>query len=185
MKQVHTSSDSPSDPAGLRYDPRVREVMTAFTQGGDTLALEAAAATRAAHHAVERLRSHGSEGRGLSSGALDVLIRLSAAPDGMSIGELARAGDVTSRNITGLVDTLERDSLARRAPDPQDRRAVRVHITDAGRAWLDSFRHPTQHAMSAVFHGFTPDELAQLRHLCLRLVDNQRRIEQYLAPGGQ
>lgn len=36
--------------------------------------------------------------------------------------------------------------------------------------------------MSAVFQGFSEGELAQLRHLCLRLVENQHRIEQYLNP---
>ncbi|WP_406196911.1 MarR family transcriptional regulator [Kitasatospora sp. NBC_01560] len=176
--------------------------MTGFTHNGDTLALEAAAAARSAFHAVERLRTHGTQGRGLSSGALDVLIRLNAAagvpgpaepgtadrtdrtdpaaPAGLTVGELARAGGVSSRNVTGLVDTLEREGLARRLPDPRDRRAVLVAVTADGRAWLEEFREPTERAMAAVFHGFSPEELGQLRHLCLRLVENQQRIEQYL-----
>ncbi|MEE4418886.1 MULTISPECIES: hypothetical protein [Streptomyces] len=37
--------------------------------------------------------------------------------------------------------------------------------------------------MSAVFRGFTPAELAQFRHMCLRLVENQQRIEHYLRTG--
>ncbi|WP_327675977.1 MarR family winged helix-turn-helix transcriptional regulator [Kitasatospora sp. NBC_00458] len=163
--------------------------MTTFTHDGDTLALEAAAAARSAFHAVERLRAHGSEGRGLSAGALDVLVRLGAAggdadgPAGLTVGELARAGGVSSRNVTGLVDTLEREGLARRSADPHDRRAVRVTATPEGLAWLEAFRAPTERAMAAVFRGFSPDELAQLRHLCLRLVENQRRVEAYLAAG--
>ncbi|MFI1919075.1 MarR family winged helix-turn-helix transcriptional regulator [Nocardia sp. NPDC020380] len=144
-------------------------------------ALEAAAALRSAWQAVDRLRSRGAGGRGLSTGALDVLGRLGAADHELSIGELARACGVSSRNVTGLVDTLEGNELVRRVPDPRDRRSVRVAITDAGREWLDSFRQPTDRAMSAIFAGFSADELAQLRHLCLRVVENQQRIEQYLA----
>ncbi|WP_278249050.1 hypothetical protein [Streptosporangium minutum] len=34
--------------------------------------------------------------------------------------------------------------------------------------------------MAAVFRGFTPAQLTQLRHLCLRLVENQHRLDQYL-----
>ncbi|WP_310723380.1 MarR family transcriptional regulator [Streptomyces sp. N2A] len=88
---------------------------------------KAAAAVRSASQAVDRLCSQGAAGRGLSAGALDVLVRLGAAPDeGLSIGELARAGGVSSRNITGLVDTLERDHLVKRVQDRHDRRSVRV-----------------------------------------------------------
>ncbi|MFD9409730.1 MarR family winged helix-turn-helix transcriptional regulator [Streptomyces sp. NPDC059989] len=155
--------------------------MQAFAAGDSTLALETAAAVRSASQAVDRLRSHGAGGRGLSAGALDVLARLSTATDqGLSIGELARAAGVSSRNVTGLVDTLERDGLAQRVQDQHDRRSVRATITPAGLDWLDNFRQPTRRAMSAVFQNFTEDELARFRDLCLRMVENQQRIEQYL-----
>ncbi|MFF2547695.1 MarR family winged helix-turn-helix transcriptional regulator [Kitasatospora sp. NPDC058063] len=192
MKQVNKSPESPAGPLGRDaegrlYDSRVRTAMGAFTKGGDTLALEAAAAARSAFHAVEKLRAHGSQGRGLSAGALDVLVRLGAAGKagdageaGLTVGELARAGGVSPRNATGLVDTLEREGLARRSPDPNDRRAVLVTATPEGLAWLEEFRVPTERAMAAVFRGFSPEEMAQLRHLCLRLVENQQQIEQYL-----
>lgn len=181
MKQVHNSDSLARDPDGLLYDPGVRDSMQAFVAGDDTLALETAAAVRSASQAVDRLRSHGAGGRGLSAGALDVLARLSTATDqGLSIGELARAAGVSSRNVTGLVDTLERDGLAHRVQDQHDRRSVRARIAPAGRDWLDNFRQPTQRAMSAVFQGFTEDELARFRDLCLRMVENQQRIEQYL-----
>lgn len=45
---------------------------------------------------------------------------------------LARALDVTPRNVTGLVDGLVRDGLVTREPDPQDRRATRVTLTETG-----------------------------------------------------
>ncbi|MEU6670419.1 hypothetical protein [Streptomyces sp. NPDC046727] len=55
----------------------------------------------------------------------------------------------------GLVDTLERDGLARRVQNQRDRRSVRVRIAPAGRERLDAFRQPTRRAMSAVFRtGF-------------------------------
>ncbi|MGW6692097.1 MarR family winged helix-turn-helix transcriptional regulator [Streptomyces sp. NPDC054961] len=183
MKHVHNSGLA-RDPDGSLYDPGVRDSMLAFSAGGDTRALETAAAVRSASQAVDRLRSHGAGGRGLSAGALDVLARLSAAVDeGLSIGELARAAGVSSRNVTGLVDTLERDGLAQRVQDQNDRRSVRARITPVGLDWLDAFRQPTQRAMSAVFQGFTEDDLARFRDLCLRVVENQQRIEQYLNAG--
>jgi DNA-binding MarR family transcriptional regulator len=166
MSQVST------DPDGTLFDARVRSAMSQFTDGGDTLAFEAAAAVRTAFQAVERLRSHGTDSRGLSSGALDILIQLSTAPDGMAPNALAQAGGVSARNVTGLLDTLQRDGLIERSPDPNDRRSIRATITPTGREWLDAFRKPSQLAMAAVFRGFSQDELTQLRHLCLRLAGN-------------
>ncbi|MFF1869798.1 MarR family transcriptional regulator [Streptomyces sp. CB03911] len=185
MKDVHNSEGLAHDPDGSLYDLGVRASMRVFAAGEDTGALEAAAAVRSASQAIDRLRAHGAGGRGLSAGALDVLARLSAAgeDEGLSIGELARAAGVSSRNVTGLVDTLERDGLARRVQDRHDRRSVRVRITVAGQDWLAAFRQPTQRAMSAVFQGFTEADLARFRHLCLRLVENQHRIEEYLGAG--
>jgi len=167
MKYVH-------DEEGL-YDPAVRAAMERFADNGDTTLFEAAAAVRAAAHAVDRLRAAGSERRSLSSGAADLLLRLSDG-DPAGVGELARAAGVSSRNVTGLVDTLERAGMVGRAPDPDDRRAVLVSITEAGQDWVTDFRKPAQLAMSAVFHGFSTEEVARLRDLCLRLVVNQQAV---------
>lgn len=71
---------------------------------------------------------------------------------------------------------VREEGFVRRDPDPADRRSVLARITPAGLAWLEAFRAPTHRAMAAVFHGFTDTELDQLRHLCLRLVENQQRI---------
>ena len=152
--------------------------MGAFALEGYTLALEAAAAVRSAAQAVDRLRGHGAGGRGLSAGALDILVRLNTGPEeGVSIGDLARAAGVSSRNVTGLVDTLAQDELVERVQDRRDRRSVRVCLTAAGREWLTAFRVPTNRAMDALFAGFTPDDLSRFRHLCLRLAENQRGID--------
>ncbi|MEW9529516.1 MarR family winged helix-turn-helix transcriptional regulator [Microbispora sp. NPDC049125] len=178
MKDVHTYE---SDSDGFLYDPRVRAAMAQLTDDdADLLVFEAGAAVRAAGHAVERMRAHGSEGRGVSAGALDLLVRLNGSERGISIGELARSAGVSSRNVTGLVDTLERDGLVRRVADPKDRRSVLAEITSAGRAWMEAFRRPSQLAMRAMFDGFAPGDLAALRDLCLRLAANQRRLADHL-----
>lgn len=48
--------------------------------------------------------------------------------------ELAEAAGVTRATMTGLVDTLERDGLVRREPDPKDRRMMWVLLTPKGEA---------------------------------------------------
>jgi DNA-binding MarR family transcriptional regulator len=158
------------DSDGLR-DPSVRDAMVRFA-GEATGPFETAAAVRAAAHAVERLGSLGE--RSLSAGAVDLLLRVDGGAAG--VGELARSAGFSSRNVTGLVDTLERAGLVRRERDPGDRRAVLVTITDAGHGWVADFREPARRAMAALFHGFADDEVSRLRDLCLRLVVNQEAI---------
>ncbi|SEF37460.1 DNA-binding transcriptional regulator, MarR family [Amycolatopsis pretoriensis] len=171
-------NDLSNDPDDSLYSPDVRSALAGFTHGEDTGALEAAAAVRAAARSLDALRSHGTDSRGLSPGALDILIRLSSAE--ANIKDLAASAGVSSRNVTGLVDTLERAGHAVRVPDPRDRRSVLVRITDEGRSWLEDFRRPSQLAMAALFRGFTDAETTRLRHLCLRLVENQHALSEHL-----
>ncbi|TDV55130.1 MarR family winged helix-turn-helix transcriptional regulator [Actinophytocola oryzae] len=170
MKYVH-------DQDGL-YDPSVREAVGRFADTTETF--EAASAVRTAAHAVERLQNLGERNRALSPGAVDLLLRLDGGD--AHVGELARDAGFSSRNVTGLVDTLEQKGLVRRTPDPADRRAVRVSATDGGHAWVAEFREPARRAMAALFHGFTDAEVASLRDLCLRLVVNQEAVSRRMTP---
>jgi DNA-binding MarR family transcriptional regulator len=83
--------------------------------------------------------------------------------------------DSTPRNVTGLVDHLERDGLVERVPDPEDRRSVRARLTEKGQAKIDGiWKEGLQHQY-ALAGGLTKDEMAQLRHLCLTLVQAARK----------
>ena len=50
---------------------------------------------------------------------------------GLTAGELALEAGLTSGAVTGVVDRLEKAGYARRAPDPGDRRKVKVEVTSA------------------------------------------------------
>lgn len=54
----------------------------------------------------------------------------------LSPAELAAHTGVTRATITGLVDTLERDGLVTRTPDPEDRRMMAVGLTPRGEKLL-------------------------------------------------
>lgn len=47
-------------------------------------------------------------------------------------GELSKHLDLSSGATTSRIDRLEQQGLVRRGPDPDDRRAVRVELTEAG-----------------------------------------------------
>lgn len=49
--------------------------------------------------------------------------------DGIFISVLARKVALDKATLTGMLDRLERDGLTERRADPEDRRAIRIHLT--------------------------------------------------------
>jgi DNA-binding MarR family transcriptional regulator len=76
---------------------------------------------------------------GLSYGDFDVLntLRRMGAPAGTNPRELARAALVTSGAMTARLDRLADAGLVERTPDPADRRAVLITLTEAGTRLAD------------------------------------------------
>jgi DNA-binding MarR family transcriptional regulator len=73
---------------------------------------------------------------GLTPGRFVVLIQLlnkaEDRPQAHTPAELADMSGVTRATMTGLIDTLERDGLVKREPDPVDRRMMSVRLTERG-----------------------------------------------------
>jgi DNA-binding MarR family transcriptional regulator len=80
------------------------------------------------------IRSRLREAFGVTLPRFDLMAQLERHPDGLRMGELSRRMMVTGGNVTGITDLLEREKLVLRVPDPKDRRAYAVKLTEAGRA---------------------------------------------------
>jgi DNA-binding MarR family transcriptional regulator len=66
------------------------------------------------------------------SRALGVVSRYGDTPPRLS--DIAARLDIAPRSATEVIDDLQERGLVRRAPDPTDRRAVTITLTDEGRA---------------------------------------------------
>ena len=87
-----------------------------------------------------------------------------AGAEGLWAGELAERLITRSPDVTRIVDRLEKRGLVRRAADPADRRAVRVHITDEGRERIAPFDAPPMRArLVDVFGSVGRQRLEALR----------------------
>jgi DNA-binding MarR family transcriptional regulator len=168
MHKYEPSIETDSD--GRLYDPRLRDHMGATDQK-DLIAREAIAAMRAASHGLRLGMDRWLEKHGLSEGRMGVLWTLSRSGP-VSLGDLAASLDVSPRNITGLFDHLERDGLVVRSPDPDDRRSIRASLSPLGRAKLAVIQKEMGNVREKVVGGFTDEELKDLRHLCLKLVQS-------------
>jgi DNA-binding MarR family transcriptional regulator len=66
--------------------------------------------------------------------ALHVMLR--SSEEGARPTTIAERLHVAPRSATDVIDALVSKGLATRVPDPSDRRAVRIHLTDEGRVAL-------------------------------------------------
>lgn len=76
---------------------------------------------------------------GIGRGEFDVLgtLRRAGAPYTLSPRELSATLMLTTGGMTGRLDKLERAGLLVRAPDPHDRRGLRVSLTERGITVVD------------------------------------------------
>jgi DNA-binding MarR family transcriptional regulator len=95
--------------------------------------------TRLARH-VERARGAAFIAHDLEGWEFDVLaaLRRAGRPYMLSPGALVAQTLVTSGTMTNRIDRLESRGLVTRAPDPNDRRGVRVRLTTRGKDSVDS-----------------------------------------------
>lgn len=84
----------------------------------------------------------------------DLLAQLERCPEGLKMGELSRRMMVTSGNVTGITDQLEREGLVAREVDASDRRSFTVKLTRLG--------HETFAEMARVHEGWVIEFFSSL-----------------------
>jgi DNA-binding MarR family transcriptional regulator len=120
----------------------------------------------AVHHRIFRAFNEEMNGCGLSLARTKLLRRLhEQGPTRQNV--LAADFGLSPHSITDLVDGLERLGLAERRPDPTDRRAKLVAITEAGQAGLDVANAMRERLLKQIFGGLSEADRATL----LRLLD--------------
>lgn len=101
-----------------------------------------------------------------------LLCVLMGRPYGM--GDLGATLGLEKSSLTGLVDRAVRRGLVRREPDPDDRRAVHVVLTDEGRDLAEDFYAATCRRVDELAAGLPATDRDRLAALLGRVVrDNE------------
>ncbi|MFC9058528.1 MarR family winged helix-turn-helix transcriptional regulator [Streptomyces sp. NPDC057074] len=87
------------------------------------------------------------------------------------MADLAERLEVVPRAVTTLVDGLEAAGKVRRAPDPANRRVVRIELTDDGRTALSELRGARRSAAEEILAPLSDEQRAVLGGLLDTLVD--------------
>ena len=99
----------------------------------------------------------------------------------MSAGDLAQASRLTTGAITAVIDRLERVGLARRVPDPADRRRVLVELTPkAYETAMELMVEPMIAAWRPLGERYTDDELRLFIDFTRRGREIQERHAEWL-----
>ncbi|GLZ75206.1 MarR family transcriptional regulator [Actinorhabdospora filicis] len=108
---------------------------------------------------------------GIGRAEFDVLasLRRSGEPYTLSPKQISGTLMLTSGGLTGRLDKLEKAGLIERLPDPDDRRALRVRLTDAGRTAVEAAVRAGVEAQQKILDVLTPDEQAVLAGLLRRV----------------
>lgn len=96
-------------------------------------------------------------------------------PERLSV--LAARQSVTQPSMTQLVQRLEREGLVRRTADDLDGRAVRVSVTDAGRALLAERRRRRRERLAEMLGTLSPGELRELTRVAGEFLLLRRLLE--------
>lgn len=91
---------------------------------------------------------------------------------------LAERMGVEAMTLSGYIDRLEARGLVTRIPDPDDRRAKLVDLTDAADAVLSQIATVSATGLRQASHGIDPEDWARfietLKRIRANLADNRR-----------
>jgi MarR family transcriptional regulator, organic hydroperoxide resistance regulator len=124
------------------------------------------------YNRLERRFGQALGAHGLTLSQFDVLATLWHG-EGITQQELAERLLVTKGNVVGLIDRVGAAGWVERRPDPEDRRANRLYLTDAGRKILSAVFPCHAADIQQTFGRFTEAELRQMHQWLERLESAQ------------
>ena len=117
-------------------------------------------------HLKKALNAEGVEITPVQAGIL-FLLRKNA----LTMTELSRTLSIDNSAITGLVDRLEKSSLAKRTANPNDRRTYLIRITDKGKNEIDRAYVIIKKVNEEIKSGFSEDEVETFKKVLNSLLE--------------
>lgn len=111
---------------------------------------------------------------GLTTPKMRTLAILSVI-DGLLVGRLAVYAVVEQSTLSRALDALEADGLVRRTPDQEDSRAIRVSITEMGRASFESLWPTMRASYSRMFADIDASEKTAFVATLQKILNNIKK----------
>ena len=105
-------------------------------------------------------------------GALSLLL----VHDGMTIGAMSQKRGVDAPAATGIITRLEQNGLVERRHDREDRRVVKVYLTEEGRDISHTLVSSVEHFEQSMKRGFSESEMDRFLLQLQQLIANAAEI---------
>ena len=122
-------------------------------------------------HALRRSFDRRAATLGVTRAQWKVLFRLSRQP-GLRQVELADKLDVEPITLSRIIDRLAEAGLVERTPDPADRRAWRLQVTEKAQPLIAKLRKLADGLIDDAFKGLSDDEMNRMRVNLARIREN-------------
>jgi MarR family transcriptional regulator, transcriptional regulator for hemolysin len=123
---------------------------------------------------LRTLADHEVRRFGMTRAQWAVLARLQRH-QGLKQSELAEMLDLQPITLTRLIDRLADNGLIERRPDPHDRRAKRLFLTDAAKPLMERLAALGEELMTDVLDGVAPAKTSTTLKQLEAMKDNLRR----------
>jgi DNA-binding MarR family transcriptional regulator len=92
----------------------------------------------------------------------EALLNLGHSPEPLRMSDIAQRLILSPGGTTKVIDRLEEMGCVERSPDPEDRRATLVALTDAGRDAIDRNRAVIDAELKEIWAGHVTEEEAEV-----------------------
>jgi DNA-binding MarR family transcriptional regulator len=108
---------------------------------------------------------------GITSTQASIMFML-ASGRGLAAADLAREYGIDASAVTRLIDRLEKRGLITRVRSEEDRRVVRLALTDEGHVLARQIPAIFSMVLDKLLGGFTPEEVGFLKSMLRRILLN-------------
>jgi DNA-binding MarR family transcriptional regulator len=103
-------------------------------------------------------------------------LALLLAQDGLTIGTMSQMRGVDAPTGTGIITRMEQNGLVERRHDREDRRVVKVYLTDEGRDISSTLAAPVEQFDHSMKRGFSEAELERFLVYLQQIIANVSEI---------
>lgn len=98
--------------------------------------------------------------------------------DNLPIVELSRRTGLAKTTLTGMLDRMEALGHISRRYDPEDRRQIRIRLTEQARRFEEKYTEVSDEMSRLFYKGFSDEEILRLDAALERVLKNLEQEEQ-------